>query len=80
MGYAIGIFVFLATRSPILFLILLLGVFTMWGAVRNPVEGYYDVAPRKRGLMGAAYFGLMAVMAVGMWVADQPLAGMRDGP
>ena len=78
VGYAIGIVVFVFTRSPILFLILLIGLFTMWKAIRRPKDGYYEVPASKRVIMGAAYFGLMAVMAAGMWIADQPLEGLDE--
>ncbi len=79
VGYAVGIAVFLVTYSPILFLILLLGLFTLWGRLRNPRPGYYDVAPNRRIAMGVGYFGLMAIMAIGMWIAEAPLEGIREG-
>jgi Zn-dependent protease len=80
-GYAIGIAVFLATRSPLLFLILLLGLFGLGRTVRGPREGYFDVAGGKRLAMGAAYFGLLALLTLGMWAADLPLAELRpNGP
>jgi Zn-dependent protease len=79
IGYAIGIAVFFVTWSPILLLILILGLFTAWGALRHPRPGYYDVPSHRRLAMGAAYFALMGAMALGRWVADAPLAGIRDG-
>ena len=79
-GYAIGIIVFLFTKSPILFLILLLGLFTLGRTIRGPNEQYYNVDPDKRIAIGVAYFGLLAFMAWGMWVADQPLKSLRNAP
>jgi len=76
-GYAVGIVVFFATRSPILFLILLLGLFTLGQTVRGPRQRYFDVAPARRLAMGVAYFGLLAALALGMWVADRPLEALR---
>jgi Zn-dependent protease len=76
-GYAVGIVVFLATESPMLFLILLLGLFSLPRTLRGPREGYFDVPPARRVAVGAAYFGLMAALAVGMWMADRRLEGLR---
>jgi Zn-dependent protease len=77
LGYAVGIGVFLVTYSPILFLILLLGLFGLGRTIRGPRPGYYDVGPRQRLAVGAAYFGLIALLALGMWVADHPLAELQ---
>ena len=78
VGYAVGIGVFLWTKSPILFLILLVGLFSLGRTLRGPREGYFDVAPAKRLTMGLAYFGLVAALAIGMWVADMPLEQWRE--
>ncbi len=78
VGYAIGIGVFLVTYSPILFLILLLGLFSLGRTIRGPKEKYFDVEPAKRFAMGLAFFGLIGALALGMWVADQPLKQMRE--
>ena len=78
VGYAIGIAVFLLTFSPLLLLILLFGLFSLPRVIRGPREDYYDVAPEKRFAIGVAYFGLAALLALGMWVADQPLEDLRN--
>jgi Zn-dependent protease len=80
VGYAVGIVVFLLTYSPILFLVLLLGLVGLWHTLRGRGEpaGYFDAPPAKRRLMGAAYFGLVAVLAVGMWWADRPLQAIAS--
>ena len=77
-GYVVGIVVFLTTYSPILFLILLLGLVGLRRTTQGPREGYFDVKSDKRWLMGVAYFGLIALLAIGMWVADQPLEDLRS--
>jgi len=77
-GYAVGIAVFLATKSPLLFLILLLGLFNIRSVVRGPREGYFEAAPSQRLIMGVAYFGLMMALAVGMGVANAPLDEWRE--
>jgi Zn-dependent protease len=76
VGYVVGIAVFFLTHSPILFLILLLGLFGLARTLRGPRPGYYEVAREKRQLIGLAYFGLLVVMVLGMFAADQPLAGL----
>lgn len=79
VGYAVGIAVLVATRSPILFLILLLGLLGLGRALRGPRPGYYDVPASARRFVGLAYFGLLAVMALGMWTAQRPLHGLGLG-
>jgi Zn-dependent protease len=79
LGYAIGITMFFVTHSPILFLILLLGLFSLGHAIRGYRPGYYDVPVSARRFIGVAYFGLIAVMVLGMWTADGPLEGIRLG-
>jgi Zn-dependent protease len=78
VGYAVGIFVFVMTKSPILLLILALGLFSLPRVVRGPREGYFNVPSGKRLAMGALYFGLVAALSALMWVADRPLEGMRS--
>ncbi|MEE8587398.1 MAG: site-2 protease family protein [Acidobacteriota bacterium] len=77
-GYAVGIGVFFITYSPILFLVLLLGLFNLKQVIRGPRDDYFDVPMWQRQAMGAAYFGLMALMALGMWAADIPLAVLHQ--
>jgi len=79
VGYAVGIAVFLRTHSPILFLILLLGLWSLVRSLRSGGGKYYAVPASRRVAMGAAYFGLLAVMALGMWVADHPLRERGPG-
>ena len=70
-GYVIGGLVFFTTRSPLVLLILLLGLATLPQLLRHPPPGYYDVAPGRRVAMGGAYFGLIGLMAAGMMVSQQ---------
>ncbi len=78
VGYAVGIVVLIVTRSPILFLVLLLGLFSLGRTIRGPRKDYFDVAPAKRISMGIAYFALLALLALGMQVADKPLTEVRE--
>jgi Zn-dependent protease len=76
-GYAIGIVVLIVTRSPLLFLILVIGLFSLGRLRRGMGPDYYTVPTALRVRMAAAYFGLLAVLATGMWVAQQPLAHLH---
>jgi len=78
VGYAIGIAAFFLTYSPILLLILLLGLLSLGRTIKGPREGYFEVAPRKRITIGAAYFVLLALLALGMQVSDKPLESIRE--
>jgi len=78
VGYVVGIGAFVVTRSPILFLILLLGLFSLGPTLRGHRPDYFRVAASKRLAIGAAYFALLAALAAGMWVADKPLEPIRD--
>jgi len=78
-GYIIGVAVFLTTYSPILFLILLLGLFSLGRTFREPRPGYFDVAPARRLSIGIAYFVLLGLLALGMWFADLHLAELTEG-
>jgi Zn-dependent protease len=77
-GYAVAIGVFFITWSPMVVLILLLGLMGLSRSLRGPREGYFEVAPGKRVAMGAAYFALIALLALGMWAADAPLEPLRS--
>jgi Zn-dependent protease len=76
-GYAIGLTVFFVTWSPILMLILILGLLGLGRTLRGPTADYFDVAPERRRIMALAYFGLIAALALGMWTADRELESFR---
>jgi Zn-dependent protease len=79
-GYAIGIAMFFVTYSPILLLVMILGLFRVKDTIRGPSEDYYRVDPAKRWTIGLAYFVLLGALAVGMWVSDRPLRGLHALP
>jgi Zn-dependent protease len=76
LGYLIGVPLFITTGSPILLLILVLGVFTLYRMWKAPVRGYYDIEPWRRIAMGTAYFVSLAIMVLGMAAADAQLQGV----
>jgi hypothetical protein len=62
-GYVIGVFMLVLRPSPILFLALLVGLWTLWQRWKNPVPGY-DAIPRgERFAIGIAYLALVVVLA-----------------
>lgn len=63
-GYVIGIAVTVATRSPILVLIMVVGLFTLWQRIRHPVPGYHDVPSGQRLAMGLGYAVLVIALAL----------------
>lgn len=77
VGYIVGGIVFLVTKSPILFLILLLGLFNLKNTIRGPRQNYFEVDAKRRIGIGAAYFGLMIALVLGMWVVNEPLERHR---
>ncbi len=76
LGLGIGVAVFVQTRSPLLFLILLIGVFTFFKNLKTIDKAYYDVPASRRTTIGVSYFGLLAVMTLGMWMAGQALQNL----
>jgi len=76
VGLAIGAIVFINTQSPLLFLILLLGIYTLFKNIRRRGDDYYKVDLTRRISIAALYFGLLAVMTIGMWLAEKPLQGL----
>lgn len=70
VGYIVGGAMFLLTYSPMLLLILILGLFQLPSLFAPRREGYYDVSMGKRVVMGVAYFGLLAVLAAGAAISE----------
>jgi Zn-dependent protease len=75
-GYALGIGALVVTRSPILFLVLLVGLFTLWQRWRHPVPGYDQVPAAKRLAIGLAFAGLVIALALTLPLGLQPHPGV----
>ena len=76
-GYAIGVMALVVTRSPLLLLVLAVGLFTLWQRWRHPVAGY-DAIPRSQRLMiAAAYAGVVIALVVTLPIGlvPHPAAG-----
>lgn len=54
-AYGAGILAWLILKSPLLLIVLVVGLFTMWHRWRNPVPGYDAIPPARRVAVGAAY-------------------------
>ena len=62
-GYVIGVAMLVLRPSPILFLALLVGLWTLWQRWKHPVPGY-DAIPRgERLAIGLSYLALVVVLA-----------------
>jgi Zn-dependent protease len=60
VGYALGVVALLVTRSPLLLLVLLVGLFTLWQRWRHPVPGY-DAIPRGQRLAIGLGFAVLVL-------------------
>ena len=58
-GYSVGIIALLVTGSPILLVVLVVGLFTLVRRWRDPVPGYDALPSRQRALIGLAYAALV---------------------
>jgi Zn-dependent protease len=62
VGFLIGIPAFLASRSPLLLLILIVGLLGLLGRGHEPA-GYFDIPPATKRKIALGYFVLAAVLA-----------------
>jgi Zn-dependent protease len=62
VGYSLGVVALVLTRSPILFLALLLGLWTLVQRWRHPVPGYDRIGRVRRLTIALGYFGLAAAL------------------
>lgn len=62
IGYAVGIVALLATQSPLLLIVLVVGLFSLVQRWRNPVPGYDALAPRQRRLIAVSYAALVLTL------------------
>ncbi len=63
-GYLLGVVALAATRSPILAIVLLVGLVTLWQRWRNPIPGYHDIPRAQRLAIGLAYAALVLALAL----------------
>ena len=71
-GYGIGLIALVLTRSPLLLIVLVVGLFTLWQRWKNPVPGY-DAIPRARRLaVGLAYAALVVALCATLPIGLEP--------
>lgn len=70
-GYAIGVLALVVTRSPMLLLILVIGLFTLWRRLRHPVPGYDAIPTSKRLLVGLGYAVLVIALVMTLPVGTE---------
>jgi Zn-dependent protease len=62
VGYALGILAFVILESPILAIVLVVGLVTLRAQWKNPVPGYHAITRTQRFAVGAAYAGLLVAL------------------
>jgi Zn-dependent protease len=63
-GYGVGLLALLLTRSPLLLVVMVAGLFTVWQRWRHPVPGYHDIPRGSRLAAGIAYATLVVALAL----------------
>jgi Zn-dependent protease len=62
LGYALGIGALLLTRSPLLLVVLIVGLFTLMRRWRDPVPGYDALSSRQRATIALTYAALVIAL------------------
>ena len=62
LGYAVGVVALVLTRSPLLLIVLILGLVTLMRRWRDPVPGYDALSARQRATIALAYTALVAAL------------------
>ena len=70
IGYAVGAVAPLLTRSPLLLIVLIVGLFTLVRRWRDPVPGYDALPPRQRATIALAYVALVVALLVTLPLHD----------
>ena len=69
VGYALGVVALVLHPSPILFLVMLVGLWTLVQRWRHPVPGYHDIPRAERLAIGLGYAALVAALTVTLNIA-----------
>lgn len=62
VGYGLGVVALLLMPSPILLIVMALGLFTLWQRWRHPVPGYDAISRGQRLAIGLVYLGLVVAL------------------
>jgi Zn-dependent protease len=63
-GYALGLVALLLTRSPILLIVMVVGLITLWQRWKHPIPGYHDIPRAQRLAIGLGYAALVISLAL----------------
>jgi Zn-dependent protease len=66
VGYGLGVVALVLTRSPILFLVLIVGLFTLWQRWRRPIPGYDEIPRAQRLAVGLGYATLVIALVMSL--------------
>ncbi len=76
LGLGLGAMIFYYyLRTPLLFLILILGGLRVWQSFKSPVPGYFDIPSRDRIWMGASYLVLLFSLFKGYEYSSTYISG-----
>jgi Zn-dependent protease len=64
LGYAVGAVALVLTRSPLLLIVMIVGLVTLMRRWRDPVPGYDALSARQRATIALAYTALVAALLV----------------
>ena len=70
LGYAVGVVALVLTRSPLLLIVLMVGLVTLVRRWRDPVPGYDALPARQRATIALAYAALVAALLVTLPLHD----------
>ena len=62
IGYAVGIVALLVTRSPLLLIVLIVGLWSLMQRWRNPAPEYDSLPPRQRSVIALSYAALVTAL------------------
>jgi Zn-dependent protease len=70
LGYAVGVVALVLTRSPLLLIVLIVGLVTLVRRWRDPVPGYDALGARQRATIALAYAALVGALLVTLPLHD----------
>ncbi|HXH83318.1 MAG TPA: site-2 protease family protein, partial [Candidatus Tectomicrobia bacterium] len=71
-GYGVGVLALLVTRSPLLLVVMLVGLWTLVRRWRAPDPAYHAVPPAQRRTMALAYAGLVIALVGTLTLSPLP--------
>ena len=75
VGFVILVLLIIAHPNPILFLLIIMSLPSMWMKYKNRNSEFFNLTLLQRASLAVAYFGLIALLAVGMTVSHVRMSG-----